>query len=282
MRRHAPRVRLVCGAFLLAVLGSVALAAPWLAPHPPDRQDLARRLEGPARDHPLGLDDLGRDVLSRLVWGARVSLGAGGLVVLAAGSVGVLLGAACGYAGGRWDAGLVALMDLLLGFPGALLAIALVAVLGPDLRNLILALCLIGWIGYARLARGQTLGLKRLPFVEAARSLGGGPGRIVTRHLLPNLLAPLLVQAALGLGGVILAEAGLSFLGLGVPPPAPSWGSMLRSGSQNLLDAPHLTIAPGSAIFLAILGATLVGEALARGLDPRRRREVAGERGVAL
>ncbi len=269
MRRRRRGGALAWGAALLLALAAVALAAPALAPYPPDRQDLAARLEGPSLSHPLGRDDLGRDVLSRLIWGARISLLAGIVVVTVSGTAGVLLGSSAGYAGGKADLVLVALVDLLLGFPGVLLAIALVAVLGPQLRNLVLALCLIGWVPYARLARAQVLRLKPLEFVEAARSLGGGPPRLVARHLLPNLLGPIIVQAALGLGGVILAEAGLSFLGLGVPPPAASWGSMLRSGSQNLLDAPHLTIVPGTAIFLAVLGANLLGEGLGERLDPR-------------
>ena len=163
----------------------------------------------------------------------------------------------------------MAVVDLFLGFPGVLLAIALVAVLGPRLSNLILALCLIGWVGYARLARSQALRLKTIEFTEAARSVGAARVRILARHLLPNLLGPCLVQAALGLGGAILAESGLSFLGLGVPPPTPSWGSMLRGGTQNLLDAPHLAVVPGAAIFLAVLGANLLGDGLRARLDPR-------------
>lgn len=269
MRRRGRGGALAWGSALLLGLAAMALAAPALAPCPPERQDLAARLEGPNRSHLLGLDDLGRDVLSRLIWGGRISLLAGLVVVAVSGTAGVLLGSSAGYSGGKADLALVALVDLLLGFPGVLLAIALVAVLGPDLRNLILALSLIGWVPYARLARAQVLRLKSLEFVEAARSLGGRPPRLIVRHLLPNLLGPIIVQAALGLGGVILAEAGLSFLGLGVPPPAPSWGSMLRSGSQNLLDAPHLTIVPGMAIFLAVLGANLLGEGLGERLDPR-------------
>ncbi|HEU4400807.1 MAG TPA: ABC transporter permease [Candidatus Polarisedimenticolia bacterium] len=266
----ARRPPIASGSALLLLLATLAVAAPWIASSPPERQDLSHRLEGPSADHPLGLDDLGRDVLSRLLWGARISMTTGLLVVLLAGSLGVLLGSSAGLAGGAADASLVALVDLLLGFPGVLLAIALVAVLGPKLQNLILALCLIGWVPYARLARGQVLRLKRIEFLDAARSLGAGPGRLVLRHLLPNLLGPVIIQAALGLGGVILAEAGLSFLGLGVPPPAPSWGSMLRSGTQSLLDAPHLTIVPGVAIFLAVLGANLLGEGLGAKLDPGR------------
>jgi peptide/nickel transport system permease protein len=270
VRRPVRRGPLGRGVFILAVLAALALAAPWVAPYPPDRQDLTRRLEGPSREHPLGQDDLGRDVLSRAIWGARISLMTGALVVGISGSIGVLLGALAGEAGGALDLALVGLLDLLLGFPGVLLAIALVAVLGPELRNLVLALCLIGWVPYARLARSQALRLRRLEFMEAARSAGGGPLRLVLLHLLPNLAGPVIVQAALGLGGVVLAEAGLSFLGLGVPPPAPSWGSMLRSGAQNLLDAPHLTIVPGVAIVLAVLGANLVGDGLGVWLDPQR------------
>jgi len=256
------------GAAVLFVLGAVALAAPWIAPEPPNRQDLAHRLEGPGPGHPFGRDDLGRDLLSRAVWGARISLLTATAVVLISGTAGILVGAISGYAGGALDACLMGLADLLLSFPGVLLAIALVAVLGSHLQNLILALSLIGWVGYARLARSLVLRLKALPYFEAARSAGARPRRLVLRHLLPNLLGPMLVQASLGLGGVILAEAGLSFLGLGVPPPAPSWGSILRAGSQNLLDAPHLTIVPGAAIFLATLGSYLLGEGLSERLDP--------------
>ena len=269
MRRPSAARAVFPGAAILALLALVAVAAPWLAPAPPDRQDLSQRLEGPSAEHPLGRDELGRDQLARLVWGARVSLTAGLLVVLLSGTFGVLIGLISGYAGGRTDAIVMAIVDLFLGFPGVLLAITLVAVLGPRLPNLILALCLIGWVGYARLARGQTLSLKRLQFAEAARSVGGGRTRLLIRHILPNLLGPCLVQAALGLGGAIMAESGLSFLGLGVPPPTASWGSMLRAGSQNLLDGPHMTIAPGAAIFLAVLGANLLGEGLRSRLDPR-------------
>jgi peptide/nickel transport system permease protein len=264
---------LVRGAAVLCALGAVALAAPWIAPEPPNRQDLVHRLEGPGPGHPFGRDDLGRDLLSRAVWGTRISLLTATAVVLISGTAGILIGAISGYAGGALDACLMGLADLLLSFPGVLLAIALVAVLGSHLQNLILALSLIGWVGYARLARSLVLRLKALPYFEAARSVGARPRRLVLRHLLPNLLGPMLVQASLGLGGVILAEAGLSFLGLGVPPPAPSWGSILRAGSQNLLDAPHLTIVPGAAIFLATLGSYLLGEGLSERLDPSGARE---------
>lgn len=270
--RHTPgRRSLIRGTVILISLTFVALAAPLLNLPPPEVQDLPDRFDGPSGAHLLGLDDLGRDVLSRLAWGARTSLAAGFSVVLVSAVVGVFLGSASGYAGGRLDTALMTVVDILLAFPGILLAIALVAVLGPRLSNLILALCLIGWVGYARLARSLVLGLKGTQFVEAARSVGCRPLRVLSVHLIPNLLGPCLVQTALGLGGVILAEAGLSFLGLGVPAPTPSWGSMLRAGSQNLLDAPHLAIMPGAAIFTAVLGANLLAEGLRERMDPGGR-----------
>lgn len=268
MRRGARRQAPLLGAAILLGLAALALAAPLIAPYPPETQDLARRLEPPSREHPLGRDDVGRDVLSRLIWGTRISLTTGLLVVLFSGSLGVLAGASAAYAGGRSDVLMVGLVDVLLSFPGILLAISLVAILGPNLLHLILALCAVGWVAYARLARSLVGKLKGMDFVEAARALGGIPAGVVARHLLPNLLGPVTVQAALGLGGAILAEAGLSFLGLGVPPPAPSWGSMLRSGSQNLLDAPHLAIVPGGAIFIAVMGANLLADGMGRRLDP--------------
>jgi peptide/nickel transport system permease protein len=274
MAREARPTAIAAGAFLLALQVAAALSAPWIAAHPPEAQDLARRLEGPTAGHPLGCDDLGRDVLSRLVWGARTSLPLAFAVVGVSAFAGTILGAAGGYAGGAADAALVAAADLLLAFPGLLLAIAFVAVRGPGLDNLLAALCLIGWVGFARLARAEAMRLRVLPFVEAARAGGAGSMAVVLRHILPNLLAPIIVQAALGIGGVILAEAGLSFLGLGVPPPAPTWGGMLRDGVQNLLDAPRLTLAPGLAIFATVLGAQLLGDGLrrgARGLEGRVR-----------
>ncbi len=261
---HRPSHRLtLAGAGLLTALACLAAAAPLLSPWPPDQQDLGHRLEGPTATHPLGRDDLGRDVLSRLLWGARASLSVGVIVVVLSASIGVALGATAAFAGGGLEIALMSLADVLLSFPGVLLAIALVSILGPGLPHLVLALTGIGWVGYARLARSQALRLRAIDFVQAATAAGSGTARILMRHLLPNLLGPVAVQGALGLGGIILAEAGLSFLGLGLPPPASSWGAMLRSGTQNLLDAPHLTLSPGFAILTAVLGANLLGEGLA-------------------
>jgi peptide/nickel transport system permease protein len=253
---------LKAGALILGLLLAAGVAAPWLVPHPPDEQDLARRLERPGGAHPLGCDDLGRDVLSRLLYGARISLPLAILVVGLSAGLGTLLGGLAGLAGGAIDTALMAAADLLLAFPGILLAVAIVAVRGPGLANVVVALCIIGWVGYARLARGETLRVAREPFVEAARAAGAGPARLLGRHVLPLVARPAAVQAALGVGGVVLAEAGLSFLGLGVPPPTATWGGMLRDGAQNLLDAPRLAIAPGALIALAVLGAQMLGEGL--------------------
>lgn len=247
-------------ALWLALVVAAALAAPLLAPFDPAAQDLERRLESPSASHPLGLDELGRDVLSRLVWGARVSVAVGLAVVLAAGLVGTLVGGVAGAVGGRVDALLMRLVDLFLAFPGILLAIALVAVLGPALRHVVLALAAIGWVGYARLARAQILRLREEEFVVAVRAAGGRPSRVLLRHLLPNAAPALLVQASLGVAGAIVAEAGLSFLGLGIQPPAASWGAMINAGRGHLLDAPHVAFFPGVAIVLTVIALNVLGE----------------------
>jgi len=257
---------------LLLVIG--ALAAPLLAPHDPNEQDTARRLEEPSNAHPLGLDDLGRDVLSRIVYGARVSLRVGFSVVVLASLIGVTLGAISGYFGGIVDTLVMRLCDILLAFPGILLAIALVAVLGPSLNNVILALATIGWVGYARLVRGQVLKVREMEYVVAAKALGAKSPRVILRHVLPNVINPVIVMATLGLAGAILAEASLSFLGLGVQPPTPSWGAMLTSGRRYLGLANHLAIFPGAAIMLAVMGLNFLGDGLIDALDPKYRKEI--------
>lgn len=265
---------LTSGALITIALVVVALAAPLIAPHDPNWQETARRLEGPSREHPLGLDDLGRDVFSRVVYGARVSLRVGFSVVLLASTVGILLGAIAGYFGGKVDTAIMRLSDMLLAFPGILLAIALVAVLGPSLNNVVLALSVIGWVGYARLVRGQILKVRQMEFVTAAEALGARSPRIIFHHLLPNVLSPVIVMATLGLAGAILAEAALSFLGLGVQPPTPSWGAMLTTGRQYLGLANHLAIYPGVAIMLAVMGLNFLGDGLIDALDPKYRKEM--------
>ncbi|MEO8275295.1 MAG: ABC transporter permease [Thermoanaerobaculia bacterium] len=258
----------------VALLLLIALFGPLLAAASPVQQDLERRLDGPSRAHPFGLDELGRDVLSRLLWGARVSMLVGFSVVGSATLLGLLIGAIAGTLGGRVDAILMRLLDVFLAFPGILLAIALVAVLGPALSHVILALVAIGWVGTARLVRGQILQLREQEFVLAARAGGASFPRLVLCHLIPNVLPLVLVQASLGLAGAILAEASLSFLGLGIQPPTPSWGAMINAGRSHLLDAPHLTYFPGLAIVFAVIAFNFLGDALIDRLDPRRRDRV--------
>lgn len=263
------------GRLAAAVLAAVALAAvlaPWLAPAPPARQDLDRRLERPSVEHPMGCDELGRDVLARVVYGARASLLVAIAVVGLAGAAGTALGATAGLAGGGWERLVVGAADACLAFPGTLLAIALVAALGPALRHVVLALVLLGWVGYARLVRGQVLRLREEEFVLAARALGAPPLRVLWRHVLPNVAPALLVQASASLAGAVLAEASLSFLGLGLQPPTPSWGAMVDAGRGHLLDAPHVALFPGLALAGTVLAFNFLGDALADRLDPRSAR----------
>lgn len=244
----------------------------------PDQVDLTRILALPGEQALLGHDDLGRPVLDRLLAGARTSLVVGVGVVAVSASLGTLVGALAGYAGGWLDAAVMRLIDLLLAFPGILLAIALAGVMGPGIDNVILALVVVGWVGYARLARAQVLSLVERDHVTAARALGSRGWTILRRHLIPLALAPLLVEATFGVSGAVMAEAGLSFLGLGVQPPAASWGNMVRDGVGYLLVAPHLVLAPGVAILLVVLAVNLVGDALRDRLDARlRERAVAAD-----
>jgi peptide/nickel transport system permease protein len=252
---------------LFAVL--VAAIGPALTPYDPASQTLSERLEPPSLSHPFGLDELGRDILARLVAGARISLAVGLAVVSVSSLIGMALGSIAGYFGGFVDDAISRVVDVLMAFPGILLAIALVAVLGPSLTNVILALCVIGWVGYARLVRGQALRARELEYVQAARALGAGWARIVLRHVLPTAFPAVIVQATLGMAGAILAEASLSFLGLGVQPPTPSWGTMLDAGRSHLFDAPHLTLFPGLAIATLVLGFNFLGDGLRDRLDPK-------------
>jgi peptide/nickel transport system permease protein len=256
------------GATIVLIAVLAALIGPMVVPYDPAAQELALRLEGPTGFHWFGLDELGRDILARVLAGGRISLLVGLIVVSVSASVGVCLGAVAGYFGGYVDEVISRVIDILLAFPGLLLAIALVAVLGPSLANAILALTLIGWVGYARLVRGQVLRARELEYVQAARALGAPTFRILTRHVIPSTLPAVTVQATLGMGGAILSEAALSFLGLGVQPPTPSWGTMLSYGKAHLLDAPHLTVFPGLAIALLVLGFNFLGDGLRDALDP--------------
>ena len=258
-RRRSGRLDLL---FLLAVLLATMLLAPVVLPVDPFTQHLEEDLRPPSREHPLGQDKLGRDVLSRLLHGARISLRVGVSVVLFSSTLGLVLGGLAGTVGGRTDRIVMAAVDVLLAFPGLLLAIAVVAALGPGVTNVVLSLSLLGWTGYARLVRGQILSLREREFVTAARALGALPLRVAVRHLVPNLAGLLAVQATFGVAGAIVAEGSLSFLGLGVPAPLPSWGAMLADARPYLLVAPHLTIFPAAVIAMTVLTFNLFGDLL--------------------
>ena len=275
LQRAGAQPLAVLGAVLLALIVVCAMFAPVIAPVSPAVINLSHRLAPPSATHWLGTDELGRDILSRILYGARLSLVVAVSVVSCSLFLGILLGGIAGYYGGVLDTMLnVFVMNAFLALPGILLAIAFVAFLGPGLINLILALSVGGWVGYARLVRGQVLAVKEREFVEAARALGASDLRIFVRHILPNIVQPLIVQSAIGMAGAVLAEATLSFLGLGVPPPAASWGSMLDGGRSHLFDAPHLVIFPALAVMLCVLAFNFLGDALRDYLDPRTRMEV--------
>jgi peptide/nickel transport system permease protein len=262
------------GLCFITVFVLFALLAPWIAPYDPAFIDLPHRLAPPSAQHWFGTDELGRDILSRIIFGARISMLVGASVVAGSLLLGLIIGSLAGYYGGRIDRFVnVIVMNAFLSFPGFLLAIAFVAFVGPGIFNLILALVIGGWVGYARLVRAQVLAVREREFVEAARALGASDARILTRHILPNMIQPVIVQSAIGMAGAILAEATMSFLGLGVPPPTASWGSMLNDGRSHLFDAPHLVLFPAMAVMLAVLSFNFLGDALRDYLDPRARIE---------
>ncbi|MFP6626735.1 MAG: ABC transporter permease [Deltaproteobacteria bacterium] len=269
--RRTGRPALAVGLATLALMVAFSLAAPWISPFDPSAQNLSQDLAAPSAQHWLGQDKLGRDQLSRIIYGARVSLQVGlGSVALSL-LLGITAGVGAGLGGRVADSVIMRLVDVLLAFPGILLAIAMAAVLGPSLTNVIVALGLIGWTGYARLVRAEVLAIKALDHVEAASALGAGRWRLVVRHILPLLAAPLSVQATFGMASAIVAEASLSFLGLGVQPPTPSWGSMINEGRSFMLMAPHMTLYPGLAVLMAVLGLNALGDGLRERLDVRSR-----------
>jgi peptide/nickel transport system permease protein len=263
------KVWFYAGCCAIVFVVACALFAPLLAPYDPTQQNLDNDLVVYSPAHFFGTDKLGRDILSRTLYGSRISLLVGTSTVLASLTIGFLVGSLAGYYGGWVDHTLMRLVDILMAFPGILLAIAFSAVLGPGLDHVVLALCLISWTGYSRLVRGEILRLKEKEYIQAARAIGCTPLRVIVGHLFPNLLPPLLIQSTFGLAAAIIAEGSLSFLGLGVEPPTPSWGSMLSEGRQFLLVAPHLTAYPGLAIMITVLGLNLVGDALQDRLDSR-------------
>ena len=263
------------GFVLLSLFVLGGLGSPWIAPHSPTTIDLTNRLEGPSAAHWAGTDELGRDTFSRLLFGARLSLAVSVSVVSVSLALGLAIGGLAGYLGGWIDTALTTFaMNTFLALPGILLAIAFAAFLGPGFSNLVLALAIGGWAGYARLVRAQVLSVRDREYVDAARALGASGLRIFFRHILPNIVQPILVQAAIGMAGVILAEATLSFLGLGIPAPAPSWGAMLNDARSHLFDSPHLILFPALAVAGAVLGFNFLGDALRDQLDPRTRLEL--------
>jgi len=260
MRHRSPS--LLIGAAIVTTLALLATLGPIVVHTDPLAIDLQQALHGPSREHWLGCDSIGRDVLTRIVRGARLSVTVAAIVVASSLIIGSLIGGAAGLAGGRIDGFIMRLVDIVMAFPGFLLAIALAAILGPGLRDLLIALTAMGWTGYARLVRGEVLSLREREYVAAARALGASGWRLLLRHLMPSIVGPLAVRASFGISSIIVAEAALSFLGLGVPPPTPSWGNMLQAGQPFLLIAPYLTMAPGIAIGLAALGFNLLGDGL--------------------
>jgi peptide/nickel transport system permease protein len=272
LARHNPLA--AAGVVLVAIFLILAIFAPWFAPHDPARIDLPHRLQRSSSAHWCGTDELGRDILSRLIFGSRISMMVGSSVVAVSLVLGLVVGSIAGYYGGRLDRFVnVIVMNAFLSFPGILIAIAFVAFRGPGIFNLVLALSLGGWVGFARLVRAQVLAAREREYVEASRALGASDLRVIVRHILPNIIQPVIVQAAIGMAGAILAEATMSFLGLGVPPPTASWGSMLNDGRAHLFDAPHLVIFPALAVMLAVLSFNFIGDGLRDLLDPRSRIE---------
>lgn len=270
---HALRRRRLAmgGAVVIALLVVVGIAGPWMAPYDPLAQDLSKSLLGPSRSHWFGTDSFGRDILSRVLYGARISLLVGVASQGIAFTLGVAMGLVSGYYGGKVDGLIMRLADVTLAFPTLLLLIAITAAFEPGLTVVFVAIGIVGWAGLARLVRSQTLVVRELDFVQAARALGMSDVRLLARHVLPNTLAPAIIAVTLGMAGAILLEAALSFIGLGAQPPTPSWGSMISDGRDFLRTAPWISLFPGLAIGLVVLGFNLFGDGLRDAMDPRLR-----------
>ncbi|MCS7197553.1 MAG: ABC transporter permease [Candidatus Bipolaricaulota bacterium] len=270
-RRFRKSPSAMLGLTIVVLFMGAGLLAPWIAPHDPLRPDFGRAREGPSWDSPLGRDELGRDILSRIIYGARISLWIGFIAVAIGVVCGVPLGAISGYYGGRLDILMQRLVDIMLAFPGLLLAIVLISILGVGLSNVMVAIGVASIPTYVRLVRGSVLALREMDYIAAAKAIGMSDSRIIFRHILPNCLAPIIVQSTLQIATAILFAAGLGFLGLGAKPPMPEWGVMLSTGRDYLRDWPHIATFPGLAIMLSVLGFNLLGDGLRDVLDPRLR-----------
>lgn len=262
------------GLVIIVSLALIAIFAPFIAPHDPIEQNLKKRFLSPSGEYPMGTDDLGRCLMSRIIYGARVSLRVGVITVGIITVIGVTLGLISGYCGGIVDEIIMRFVDVVLAFPGIILALAIAGALGPGLFNVMLALAMVGWTGLARVVRSSVLSVKEKEFVESARALGCSDLYIMTRHILPNVMAPVIVLATLDMAFIILAAAGMSFLGLGAQPPIPEWGSMLNGGRAFMRIAPHLTTFPGLAIMITVLAFNFLGDGLRDALDPRQQQEL--------
>lgn len=269
LRRFSRNRLAVIGGMLVASVFVISIFAPILSPYDPADIDVKSILEGPSLAHPLGTDDLGRDVLSRMIWGARVSLRVGFAAVGIATLIGVILGSVAGFYGGMMDTIVMRAVDIMLSIPTIFLILAMIAILEPSIWNIMIAIGLTSWMEPARLIRAEFISLKEREFVVAAKAVGASDARIILRHILPNGISPILVSATMGIGGAILIESGLSFLGLGVQPPTPSWGSLLSAGKDNIEIAWWLSLFPGLAILITVLGYNLLGEGIRDALDPR-------------
>lgn len=267
---RSPKIVGGCGVLIVSIIFLAAIFAPVISSYDPNQMSLPDRLAGPTREHPFGLDENGSDVLTKVLYGARVSIEVSFSVVTVSLIIGLLLGSLAGVLGGWVDQGISMFVDIVYSFPSFLLALALIAVMGSSITNVIIAMCLSSWTGYARLVRGEILHLKERDFIQTVEALGGGRIRQTIFHVWPNLSGPLVVHSIFAIAGTIIAESGLSFLGLGAPPTTPTWGALLNAGRRVLGEAPHLCLFPGLAILTLVLGFNLIGDSLRTYLDPRR------------
>jgi ABC-type dipeptide/oligopeptide/nickel transport system permease subunit len=263
----------IIGIIIIAAILAMAIFAPFLAPYDPNKQSLYKVLKGPSKTHWLGTDNLGRDLLSRVIYGARVSMYVGLVATAFSALIGILIGLIAGFRGGMIDNVIMRITDTFMCFPFLIFVLAMAAALGPGINNVILSICFLGWTGFARIVRGQVLLVRELPYIEAARAVGMSRSRIMFKHVLPNCLAPVIVAASITIGAAILTESSTAFLGLGVQPPTASWGKELRVGYTYLERVPLFSIAPGLMIALAVLAFNFLGDGLRDALDPRLRGE---------